>query len=232
MRPLLLILAGVLAVSPVFAGRTFNGTTAHLNYGNLMSTFTGTTYSVAAWGRPLNDTRVLFSFRHSAGPTSVLFQLDLNAGSARYIVRNGSSISAISSKASAYSSGSWTHFAGVRDGDNTLVYVNGAAGTPASGALGTLVDVTCETVMMGAYTNSGVPALFWEGDAAEFAIWMFALTAEDTAALAAGYSPMLIRPSTLVFYVPLWRDIFDYRRGLTATDVSTTASPNHPRLYR
>ncbi len=69
------------------------------------------------------------------------------------------------------------------------------------------------------------------GRMAEVAMWSAALTAEEIAILAKGFSPYLIRPQSLVFYVPLIRDLSDLAQGRALTNNNGATVADHPRIY-
>ncbi|KKK65638.1 hypothetical protein LCGC14_2972140, partial [marine sediment metagenome] len=69
------------------------------------------------------------------------------------------------------------------------------------------------------------------GDVAEAAIWNVALTDAEVAILAKGYSPLSVRPESLVFYMPLVRDIYDVIGAIAFTDFSTTITDHPPIIY-
>jgi hypothetical protein len=64
---------------------------------------------------------------------------------------------------------------------------------------------------------------------AEVGLWNVALTDGEVAALAKAMSPRMIRPQSLVLYLPLIRDVFDYK-GRVFVTTGTTVAP-HPRVY-
>ncbi len=69
---------------------------------------------------------------------------------------------------------------------------------------------------------------FFGGSLAEVAFWVAQLDNAERAALAAGASPSMIRPSALVEYLPMVRANVSYKRAaptLTGTTVSA-----HPRI--
>ncbi len=68
----------------------------------------------------------------------------------------------------------------------------------------------------------------WDGESAEFAFWNVLLDDAEFAALGAGYSPLLIRPASLLEYVPLVRNIVSARRAVP-TNTGTAVQP-HPRI--
>jgi hypothetical protein len=120
----------------------------------------------------------------------------------------------------------WQHVAGVWAGaaDRTA-YVNG----------GNAVQSTA-SVTQNAFDDCGigirftsVPAEPTSGAIAEAAAWNVALTAAEIAILAAGFSPLFVRPASLVAYWPLIRDEDQDRVGgydMTAFNTPTIAA--HP----
>jgi hypothetical protein len=63
------------------------------------------------------------------------------------------------------------------------------------------------------------------------AVWDVALTDEEIASHAMGFSPLKIRPQSLVFYAPLVRGVQDVRAARTITMTGTVAVQDHPRGY-
>jgi hypothetical protein len=68
------------------------------------------------------------------------------------------------------------------------------------------------------------------GDFADFAMWDATLNAGEANTLAKGFSADKVRPSNLLSYIPMVRNIQDIVSATTLTDASTTAEP-HPRIY-
>lgn len=123
--------------------------------------------------------------------------------------------------------GAWTHIGGVFSAANSrLVYGNGVAG----GANSTSITVaSLAYVGIGVGYNAGSRAGFFGGDIAECAIWNAALTADEMAALAKGFAPLLVRPANLAFYVPLIRGVEELKLGSPVT-VSGATVADHPRV--
>ena len=68
---------------------------------------------------------------------------------------------------------------------------------------------------------------------AECALWNVALTAAEIDALAAGFSPLFIRPGSLVGYWPLGGAYSDYIDPIGSNTLSATGDPaaaDHPRI--
>lgn len=85
--------------------------------------------------------------------------------------------------------------------------------------------------MIGALDRAS-PIHHMEGRVAEVGIWDVALDDDEIAALASGFSPLFIRPQSLVYYAPLIRDEDEDRVGglsLTATNTPTVGT--HPRVF-
>jgi hypothetical protein len=116
--------------------------------------------------------------------------------------------------------------AGDETGNEPLMYVNGISQTITedSNPNGTLGTTT------GAYSigNDGGGIRNWDGMLAEFAVWDALLDAAEFAALGKGYSPLLIRPASLVEHVPMVRD--NISRKLAAPTITGTAVQPHPRI--
>lgn len=89
---------------------------------------------------------------------------------------------------------------------------------------GTLTKTT-----VGAFDNGGTLGGNVAHELADVAVWSGTLTADERAALAAGVSPLLIRPDILEIYLPLMRGGNDYMGGaFTVTDATVA---DHPRVY-
>jgi hypothetical protein len=126
----------------------------------------------------------------------------------------------------------WSHAAGVfASNSDRRVYLNGGnKSTDATATTPTGID----KLDLGAYVYSGGHILFFDGDLAEAGIWNVALDDFDVASLAAGLSPLLVRPSALVGYWPLIGTTspeIDLRGRVELAVTGATAAP-HPRIIR
>ena len=94
--------------------------------------------------------------------------------------------------------------------DSRTAYLNaaGAATDTTNIVLGAL-----DRVVVGCRYNGSSRGLFAHGIIAECAIWSYDLSAVEINALAAGESPLNIRPYKLVFYAPLY--------GFASPEIST-----------
>jgi hypothetical protein len=68
------------------------------------------------------------------------------------------------------------------------------------------------------------------GRIAEAAVWNAALTDDEVAVLAAGFSPLFVRPQSLVFYVPLVRTVLDRVDNVGFTTYGTPTVAAHPPI--
>jgi hypothetical protein len=110
------------------------------------------------------------------------------------------------------------------------VYFDG--GSKATGTDNVPEPAGIDTTTIGAIQTSTVGGYF-DGSIAEAAVWSAALTDAEVATLAEGYSPLLVRPGSLVAYWPLIRDTDDDIVGgysLTANGGPTIAV-HPPVLY-
>jgi len=98
----------------------------------------------------------------------------------------------------------WHHVCGVWEGaDDRRSYIDGGSkGTNSEGRSPSGLDRTGVGVLIRS-TKSG----YMSGFIAEAAIWAVALTDAEVAILAAGYSPLFVRPESLLVYWPMVRKL-------------------------
>lgn len=104
----------------------------------------------------------------------------------------------------AYTANAWYHacaYAPDNAVGNWRVFLN-AAGGQDTGSEDTLNFISADRTGIGANVDSSVSG-YMSGVIAEAAIWNVVLTAAEIAILAKGYSPLLVRPQSLVGYWPL-----------------------------
>lgn len=88
---------------------------------------------------------------------------------------------------------------------------------------------TLTKTVIGSFDNGGTLGGNVAHELADVAVWSVALTSDERASLAAGVSPLLIRPDKLEIYLPLMRGGNDYMGGaFTVTGATVVA---HPRVY-
>ncbi len=153
-----------------------------------------------------------------------------------YITTN-ERISALSNSGSSSQSQStgvqaqqWHHFTGVwATTTSRLVYLDGVAGSENTDNVAPTVTTTNVGVEK---FNSGTAGLL-DGSLAEMGIWNVALTVAELLILAAGYSPLFVRPQNLTLYMPLIRDDDeDIVGGLSFSSSGSPTVSAHPRIIR
>lgn len=125
-------------------------------------------------------------------------------------------------------------------GDKIRVYVNGTQEADTARTFGntTYTNGTPTTVDgPGAAFSGSAPISTtrqMDGQLSEFAIWNIDITSAGFAQLGAGVSPLLVRPDSLVFYMPLigqYSPEKDYISGKSGTITGTVAAAAHHRMY-
>lgn len=128
------------------------------------------------------------------------------------------------------SSSAWHHLLITYDGGSTsndpLIYVDGTQGAVDSVTPIGTINTTGAAYYIG---NRSTGSRAWDGMLAEFAIWDAILTQDEATSLAKGYSPLFIRPQSLVEYLPMIRDVGSRKVG-PSTIVAGTAVQPHPRI--
>lgn len=111
--------------------------------------------------------------------------------------------------------------------NNPIAYLNGAKPgvTRTTGPTGTLLDLSGGPFYIG---NDPSLVSCHDGMLAEFAVWDAILDDGEFFAMNKGCSPLMIRPQSLVEYVPLVRN--NVSAKLAAPTISGTAVQPHPRI--
>lgn len=179
--------------------RSFNGTTQYGEYAGAV--LTAIPLTLAAWcfmatsksGSPLCIA--------ASGTTFDFFGLFVQGTASGVQAATGSSGASSAATTTAHpSAGVWFHVCGVfAAAASRTIYLNG--GSPASNA-GSRTPASLDRTSIARRANSS-PANVWGGLVADAAVWSDTLTASEVAALAAGVSPLRIRPASLVDYWPL-----------------------------
>lgn len=113
--------------------------------------------------------------------------------------------------------------------NDPVIYLNGSSVsvTEVAAPSGTVATGSSAYTIGNRQSDS---ARAWDGMLAEFGVWDALLDAAEFKALGSGVSPLLIRPASLVCYIPMLRDSVDLKRGGTPTITGTAVQP-HPRSY-
>lgn len=209
----------------------FNGTTQHL----LRASTPITAVPITMFGRYRFDTAL------SEGQEAVVLSLTDHDAVQEFTIevgRNGGVDSAIAMAYSGASGGyaissasptinTWENVCGVYSATNSRkVYLNGGStGTDTT----SLTPSGISHIYVGATSSASSIIKPFNGALADLAIWSIALNDSEIAALNKGLSPLLIRPTSLVFYAPIIRGLNDFRGGIL-TNVNTATAFAHPRL--
>lgn len=147
----------------------------------------------------------------------------------------GASQTAVS--ASGVATGVWSHVAGVfASTTSRTAYRDGVGGTPNTSSVST-PSLTAQQTGVGVWVES-TPTNMMDGRIAHLAVWNVALDAAEIAALAARWSPRMIRPAALVAYWPFDRrgavpgssKLDAWRNGFSLTESASIDYADQPPL--
>jgi hypothetical protein len=148
------------------------------------------------------------------------------------IHRDGSGNYTQAQIASTPSANTWHSIAGLFDGSNERIYLNGALeGVGASAA--TSAASQCYIGVMAQMTFAGaleVSSNFAIGQVAEFAVWNVNLTADEIVSLSKGFRANRIRPDRLIEYFPMVRTLSGLKGISLLNQAGTDVVTDHPRV--
>lgn len=129
--------------------------------------------------------------------------------------------------AAAMTAGKWFHVGGTwASATSRIAYLDGVAATPET----TSKTVSGNDAAIG-YFNDTSPAFPLDGRIMEAGFWggsgTDVLSAANMATLAAGYSPLFVRPDILKMYLPLVRNSNDIVGGVTVVENGTPTVIQH-----
>ena len=193
----------------------------------------GTPMSMAAWVRSdegAADQYVIQIADSGSADNYFGINLDTNAGAptrVRAVINDGTFDFAETT--ANWSTNTWHHVTAVfANATSRAAYLDGGnKGTDASSRSPAGLDTT----IIG-YSADSTPVDPFSGRIAEVGVWNVALTDADVAQLAAGYSPLFVRPESLVAYYSLIRDEDQDRvGGYDLTPNNTPSIAAHPAVY-
>ena len=168
--------------------------------------FSGHTYPLAftAWVRPDDRGSENAVASDSGNGSSKQIRLGtVSGGKFQMGMRGGTATSSVH-----YDNGNttWFHLTGLFIASNDYkLYVNGShdgSGT-TNAPISDFADSNTFYIGTGVSSGTNIASKTWEGGIAEVAAYSAELSAGEIAALAKGFSPLLVRPSALVGYWPL-----------------------------
>lgn len=143
---------------------------------------------------------------------------------------SGTTVTSTADTTTGYSANTWHHAIGTFDTSSITVRIDG--GNEGSDSQTPDPSAADDVVAIGAFERSSI-IHYMSGNIAESAMWNAILTAAEAQSLAAGYSPLLIRPQSLVAYWPLigrTSPEIDIVGGYNMTLVNTPTTAAHPRI--
>jgi hypothetical protein len=184
--------------------------------------FSGTsdsyTFTLAAWCRP--DERHIGTIIGADQGSGNAGRFALFSQTNRYALRRKGSY--IQEPAISINNGNtaWFHVAGTLQKSFRELYVDGAS--RATQSTNVTIDPAKATNFYIGRDHSGK---YWDGKIAECAAYSVILTATEIATLAAGFSPLFVRPDKLIGYWPLGGPLTPATSGadVTGTDGDATA---------
>jgi hypothetical protein len=185
-------------------------------------------FTVAAWARVDNITgnKAIVTLNQNSGTN----RFALYAASARlsWFV-NSSAGNAQAQVTADTTANTWFHGCAVEtSAASRTVYINGGlSGSNTTSRTPASIDA----INVGTDRNNNTNTSLLSGQVCEVGIWSAALTLDEIASLAKGITCDKVRPSALVFYAPLVRELIDVRGGLTITNNNTATVAVHPRVY-
>lgn len=122
----------------------------------------------------------------------------------------------------------WHHGCGVYDSatDRRAFLDGGNKGTATASRT---FSATIDRTTLCARLRTNAIAQQQDGRLAEVCVWNASLTDAEVASLATGIRPSLIRPSSLVLYVPMIREVLDLARNNVLTVTGTPTVIEHPK---
>lgn len=157
--------------------REFNGSSDYIDLGQVP--LTGTTYTVEAWfySADVTQTQTIFAQRNTSTSASIMGQLYITGSNIAFITRNDSGgNSALAQGGTTLTNDTWYHVAGVRNGSNVYVYLNGVLDGADNDAGGT---ITTDTQNIGRYNTTPSAGGYLEGSIDEVRISNIARTASE-----------------------------------------------------
>ena len=130
-----------------------------------------------------------------------------------------------------FAQSTWGHVIGEHASTSSRAcYVDGGADTANTNTV-TGVNAATNRFSVGRRGDSS-PTLYYDGRIAEIGIWSVSLSSASRTQLAAGFSPLLVEPASLLHYWPLKNisDLTDRVGGVTLTAFNTPTTANHPPM--
>ena len=212
--------------------RSFNGSTQYLENTSLANPTLPITISAWFYANSTSGFQRVAAWQRADG-LQIAGSILLNYPSAGYVsnqVYFNPTPNSLPSSAGTFSTSTWNHACVVSGATSAITYLNGTAGTPTTYSTPTFSGVTYFEIARLIGTQ------YFSGRVCEVGVYIAELTAADAAALADGYTPLQIRPQSLVAYYPLGGHYgqLDLDRWRNRYDMTPSGSPtwaDHPRVF-
>lgn len=193
----------------------------------------GEPLTVSAWVKETTQVTGVIFWLGDKDVANERFQLYLGAGTGNKLAAfsqdagaSGESVTTVATTA-----GVWQHCAGVwASNTSRTAYLNGVAATANTTNVS---PSNMDAVSLG--YNKGAASAYLNATIAEVGVWNIALVLEELVALSKGVSPLLIRPTSLVAYWPLYGNDSPepdrWRNAYALTLNNTPTKADHPRIY-
>ena len=197
---------------------------------NTFSLPTAYPFTYSAWFYPTTTSiyAAIMSVVDASSATSYFGMMQYNDNTLAFLARAAASSNAFTTN--TVNANAWNHGCCVGTSATSRdVYLNGGtAGSNTTSSNPTGIDAAA----IGYMTDS-TPGDYYDGYIGEVAVWNAALSPAEVKSLSKGYSPLSIRPESLVSYVPLVRDEdFDRISGSGLTVLNTPQiAPSHPNVF-
>ena len=210
---------------------SFDGSDDYLTHSGTIFSGSATSYNwtLVAWVRPDDQHQgTVIGADNGSGNLGRFSLFSLSNG--RFALRRKAGFINTPNADYSDSNTSWFHLAGVFTYPARALYVNGTSEVTQTSNIS--IDPSNATIFNIGRDHSGK---YWDGGIAEAAAYDAALSAADIAALAAGFSPLLVRPDKLIGYWPLGGGYFPATvNPIGSTSLSVNSSPSaesHPRIF-
>lgn len=214
--------------------RTLNGTTDKIvkNSGGLV---TALPITFACWFKAANATAAGTLMGHGNISTDLPFYvLQVRGETAGDPIlathRSNAGVQGNAFSSSGYTAGQWHHACAVfTSGSSRTVYLDGGGSVTDTTVIG-LTDVDRTSI---GYLERLTPGVFFAGEIMEVGLWRVALTAAEVNSLSKGFSPLCVRPQSLLAYLPLFgNDSTENSLGPTSEmfALTGTAHARHGRI--
>jgi len=132
----------------------------------------------------------------------------------RYHIRDGTETNPATGN--NYATGAWHHVCAREASASNHRLILDGDWADAALSFASLSPDNVDTLALGVRLDSS-PEEFYNGKAAELAVWNVALAQAQVEMLAEGLSPLLVNPGALVFYAPLVSNFNDIVGGLVGS---------------